>query len=237
MSPLTRPRISSIRPLLPLALAALATLAAPAQEGRQTLRKITDGLVSPLHLLSLDAKRLLVGDQIGLIHVIEANGSRRPAPFFDVRPRLARLNQGFDERGLLGFALHPRFAENRRVYAYYSAFRSSSCPTNWDHTSHVSEFVVTPDFFQVDPNSERLLLQIDQPYFNHNGGRIAFGPDGFLYIAVGDGGNANDEGFDRSPTGNGQWGAPLAPIFSRTSEISAAYSPAVSSPRINRKRV
>jgi len=204
MSRLTHSPISRLRPLLSLAVAMLATLATPAQEGRQTLLKITDGLVSPLHLLSLDSKRLLVGDQIGLMHVIEANGSRRPAPFFDLRPRLTRLNQGFDERGLLGFALHPGFAENRRVFVYYSAFRSSSCPTNWDHTSHVSEFMVTPDFFQVDPNSERLLLQIDQPYFNHNGGRIAFGPDGFLYIAVGDGGNANDQGFDRSPTGNAQ---------------------------------
>lgn len=174
------------------------------QESGQTLRKITDGLVSPLHLLSLDAKHLLVGDQIGLVHVLDASGARRAEPFLDIRPKLTRLNQGFDERGLLGFALHPKFPEVRRVFAYYSAPRSASCPTNWDHTSHISAFTVTPDLQRVDPASEQVLLQIDQPYFNHNGGRLAFGPDGFLYIALGDGGNANDQGFDRSPTGNAQ---------------------------------
>lgn len=187
-----------------LACGIFAHLGSTAEEPRQTLRKLTDGLVSPLNLTSLDAQRLLVADQIGLVHVLDAAGNRRPEPFLDVRPKLTRLNQGFDERGLLGFALHPRFATNRRLVAYYSAPRSASCPTNWDHTSHISEFTVTPDLQRVDPASERLLLQIDQPYFNHNGGRIAFGPDGYLYVALGDGGNANDEGFDRSPTGNAQ---------------------------------
>jgi len=175
-----------------------------AQESGQTLRKLTEGLVSPLNLTSLDTQNVLVGDQIGLVHVLDASGNRRPAPFFDIRPKLTRLNQGFDERGLLGFVLHPKFPANRHVFAYYSAPRSASCPTNWDHTSHVSQFTVTTDLQSVDPASEKLLLQIDQPYFNHNGGRLAFGPDGFLYIGVGDGGNANDQGFDRSPIGNAQ---------------------------------
>lgn len=187
-----------------LAPRARAQAPAPAPSPRQTLVRITDGLVSPLTLTSLDDQRLLVADQIGLVHVLDAQGSRRPEPFFDIRPKLTRLNQGFDERGLLGFALHPGFKENRLVYAYYSAVRRASCPTNWDHTSHISEFSVTPDLVRVDLASERLLLQIDQPYFNHNGGRLAFGPEGCLYVGVGDGGNANDQGFDRGPGGNAQ---------------------------------
>ncbi|MGE3311185.1 MAG: sorbosone dehydrogenase family protein [Limisphaerales bacterium] len=192
---------------LAVALATLGIAATPTAAGAeapQTLRKIADGLVSPLNLLSLDAERLLVADQIGLVHVLDRSGNRRPEPFLDIRPRLTRLRQGFDERGLLGFAFHPKFPGNRRVYAYYSAARSANCPTNWDHTSHISEFTVTPDLARVDPASERLLLQVDQPYFNHNGGRLAFGSDGFLYVGIGDGGNANDEGFDRGPAGNAQ---------------------------------
>jgi glucose/arabinose dehydrogenase len=180
------------------------SLPTPGAEPRQTLQRLADGFVSPLVVTSLDANRLLVVDQIGLVHVLARDGTRRPEPFLDLRPRLTRLKQGFDERGLLGLALHPRFRENRKLYAYYSAARRASCPTNWDHTSHLSEFTVTPDLNRADPASERLLLQIDEPYFNHNGGRMAFGPDGFLYLGIGDGGNAHDQGFDRAPTGNGQ---------------------------------
>ncbi|MCK6501744.1 MAG: PQQ-dependent sugar dehydrogenase, partial [Nitrospira sp.] len=135
---------------------------------------------------------------------LDAQGSRRSEPFLDLRSKIQKLNQGFDERGILGLALHPKFTENRKLYAYYSAPLRASCPTNWDHTSRICEFTTTPDFNRVDPASERILLEIDQPYFNHNGGRMVFGPDGFLYIAMGDGGNANDEGHDRAPTGNGQ---------------------------------
>lgn len=200
--PLVRPsRVGG----LAIALVVLAGGGSPAANAASlTLRKLTDGLVSPLGVLSFDSRRLLVYDQIGLVHVLEPDGTRRREPFLDQRPRMTRLNQGFDERGLLGIALHPRFTENRKLYAYYSAPLRASCPTNWDHTSHLSEFTVSPDFARVDPSTERLLLQIDQPYFNHNGGRLAFGPDGFLYIGVGDGGNAHDQGHDRAPTGNGQ---------------------------------
>lgn len=187
-----------------LALSLLSPPPAHAEEPRQTLRRVTDGLVSPLILLPLDRQQLLVGDQIGVVHVLDAQGNRRPQPFLDLRPKLTKLNQGFDERGLLGLAFHPRFPEVRRAFVYYSAPRRPSCPANWDHTSHVSEFTVSPDLDRVDPASEKILLQIDQPYFNHNGGRVAFGPDNLLYIGVGDGGNANDQGFDRGPAGNAQ---------------------------------
>jgi glucose/arabinose dehydrogenase len=139
-----------------------------------------------------------------IVQLNAATGERRPEPFLDLRPRLASLKQGFDERGLLGIALHPKFEENRKVYLYYSAPLRAGGPARYDHTSHLSEFQVAPDLSRILPDSERLLLQIDEPYFNHNGGRLAFGPDGLLYAGIGDGGNAHDQGFDRPPTGNAQ---------------------------------
>jgi len=165
------------------------------------LKQIADGLVAPLLLTQLPDGRILIGDQVGTVHVLGADGKLSEELFFDVRPKLAKLNQGFDERGLLGLALHPQFKENNRIFVYYSAPKRAEAPADWDHTSHVSEFKVTGG--KVDANSERVLLQIDKPYFNHNGGRMAFGPDGYLYIAMGDGGNANDRG-KRPDTGNGQ---------------------------------
>ncbi|MBX3745931.1 MAG: PQQ-dependent sugar dehydrogenase [Verrucomicrobiae bacterium] len=174
------------------------------EAAEQTLQPVARGFVSPVAVTSLDAERLLVADQIGVVHVIEAGGRVRAEPFLDLRPRLTRLNRGFDERGVIGLALHPGFRENGKVYVHYSAPLQASRATNWNHTGHVSEFRVTPDGARVDPDSERVLLRIDQPYFNHNGGPLKFGPDGLLYISSGDGGNAHDLGFDRSPAGNGQ---------------------------------
>jgi glucose/arabinose dehydrogenase len=165
------------------------------------LKQIADGLVAPCVLAQLPDGRILIGDQVGTVHVLGADGKLSEELFFDVRPKLAKLNQGFDERGLLGLALHPQFKENNRIFVYYSAPKRAEAPADWDHTSHVSEFKVTGG--KVDAGSERVVLQIDQPYFNHNGGRMAFGPDGYLYIAMGDGGNANDRG-KRPDTGNGQ---------------------------------
>ena len=165
------------------------------------LKQIADGLVAPSLLTQLPDGRILIGDQVGTVHVLGADGKLSEELFFDVRPKLAKLNPGFDERGLLGLALHPQFKENNRIFVYYSAPKRADAPADWDHTSHVAEFKVSGG--KVDLNSERVLLQIDKPYFNHNGGRMAFGPDGYLYIAVGDGGNANDQG-KRPETGNGQ---------------------------------
>jgi glucose/arabinose dehydrogenase len=115
------------------------------------------------------------------------------------------LRPTYDERGLLGLAIHPDFDQNRRFFVYYSAPLRSDGPEGWDHTSHLSEFRVSDS----DPNSanlasERVLLQVDQPQSNHNGGDLAFGPDGYLYVALGDGGGANDTGTGHLPQGNGQ---------------------------------
>src|SRR5262249_2724887 len=150
--------------------------------------------------------RLLIADQTGTIRVLNKDGKLSEQLFLDLRSKLTRLDQGFDERGLLGLALHPNFKASRKFYVYYSAPLRSSLPTNWNHTSRLSEFkVMADDFSHADPGYERILLQIDKPQMNHNCGRILFGPDGYLYIGTGDGGGANDNEMGHTmPQGNGQ---------------------------------
>ena len=192
---------------LALGIALFGALVAPLRGAGIALKAFADNFTSPTVLTSLDdgSGRLLVADQIGTIHVLGKDGKRQEQLFLDLRNRLTKLNQGFDERGVLGLALHPKFRENRKFYVYYSAPLRKTAPTNFDHTSHISEFTATAaDFAQADPASERVLLEIDKPQFNHNCGRMAFGPDGFLYIGVGDGGQGNDTGVGHSPQGNGQ---------------------------------
>jgi glucose/arabinose dehydrogenase len=116
---------------------------------------------------------------------------------------MVELSARYDERGLLGMAFHPSFKSNGRFFVYYSAPLREGAEGN--HTSHISEFAVSaedPD--TADPDSERIVLQVDEPQSNHNGGQLAFGPDGFLYISLGDGGGANDSGPGHAATGNGQ---------------------------------
>jgi glucose/arabinose dehydrogenase len=172
------------------------------QKPTVALKQIAAALTSPTVFAQLPDGRLLIGDQVGTVYLTTGGGGlTNDTVFLDVRPKLAKLNQGFDERGLLGLALHPQFKENGKLYVYYSAPKRAEAPADWDHTSHVSEFKADKD--KVELSTERLLMQIDQPFFNHNSGRLAFGPDGYLYIASGDGGNANDQG-KRPETGNGQ---------------------------------
>lgn len=172
---------------------------------RVSLTRVADGLTTPLSYVALPDGRALIVDQPGFVRLLEAPGRLSEAPALDLRPRLSPINHGaFDERGVLGLALHPRFRKNGRVLVSYTAPRRPTAPADWDCTLRVSEFTVaaSPGFI-IDPASEKVRLEIDKPYANHNGGRIAFGPDGYLYVGVGDGGNANDEG-KRPGIGNGQ---------------------------------
>jgi len=190
-----------------VAAASLAcSCAARASEAKASvgLKLVAEGFVSPLNIAWLPDGRALITDQPGTVHVLKKDGKLSEELFLDLRPKMAKLRQAFDERGLLGLALHPKFAENRRLFLYYSAPRSSTAPTNWDHTSHVAEFKTAADFSKADAASERLLLAIDQPQFNHNGGRMTFGPEGLLYIGMGDGGGANDNELGHGDIGNGQ---------------------------------
>ena len=150
---------------------------------------IAEGFTSPVALLhSGDGTgRLFVVDQTGLIWIL-TKGQRLEQPFLDLRARVVDLNSFYDERGLLGLAFHPRFPANGRFYVSYSAsLQAGVSPQDWDHTTYISEFTVSvenPD--RADPASERVLLSIDKPGYNYEAGQLAFGPDGFLYIATGD---------------------------------------------------
>jgi glucose/arabinose dehydrogenase len=114
------------------------------------------------------------------------------------------------ERGLLGLALHPEFDSTGRLYVRYSSRTRSGTPDSYSHTFVLAEFRTREDG-TIDPDSERALLEIPQPQGNHNSGSIAFGPDGYLYVGVGDGGAGGDAGpghvddwYEANDGGNGQ---------------------------------
>ena len=130
--------------------------------------------------------RLFVLEKVGLMRIVVGNRVGG-APFLDITDR---VGSGSNEQGLLGLAFHPRFASNGRFFLNY---------TDRGGDTVVSEFRVSPaDADRADPASERVLIGFDQPFRNHNGGMLAFGPDGRLYIATGDGGSQGD------PNGNAQ---------------------------------
>jgi len=133
------------------------------------------------------SQRLFVVDQTGLIWIL-SNGKRMEKPFLDLRPHVVKLDSFYDERGLLGLAFHPDFAKNGRFYVSYSApLRAGLSAEEWNHTTYISEFTVSKNNpYLADPNSERVLLAMDKPGYNYEAGNIAFGPDGYLYIATGD---------------------------------------------------
>jgi hypothetical protein len=125
-------------------------------------------------------------DQTGVIRVLTADGVVRAEPFLDLRSRIVPLMPEFDERGLLGLAFHPGYASNGRFFVYYSAPLRPGAPAGFDHTAHISEFRVSaanPN--RADPASERIVLQVDKPQFNHNGGHCAVRPERrrSLYLA------------------------------------------------------
>src|SRR5215510_12981103 len=176
------------------------------------LKLLAEGFGAPTVLASIPdgSGHLLLADQPGVIYVLDRDGKQSEQPFLDLRAKMPELGKGMEERGLLGLALNRQFNSNRKFYVVYSAPRRSTAPEKWDHTERLSEFKTRGDDFSVaDPGSERVVLEIDEPDWNHNSGRIAFGPDGYLYWTVGDGGAFNDvgdvpRGRGHPPEGNGQ---------------------------------
>lgn len=176
------------------------------------LQTVMEGLTSPVMLTSPpnDERRFVV-DRTGFIHILDANGNQLDEPFLDISNQVVELREAFDERGLLGLAFHPDYQKNGRYYVYYSEPLREEAPSDWNHTSVISEFKATQpeDGMRsasntTDMSSERVLLRVDQPQFNHNAGSIAFGTDGYLYIALGDGGAADDVALGHPPMGHGQ---------------------------------
>jgi glucose/arabinose dehydrogenase/plastocyanin len=171
-----------------------------------TLERVATGLTAPVFVTAPDdgTDRLFIVDQPGQIHIVK-DGATLETPFLNIADRLVQLNPEYDERGLLGLAFHPLYRENGRFFVYYSAPLRDGAAKDWDHTARLAEFKVSasnPDV--ADPASHRVVLEVDQPQGNHNGGHIAFGPDGMLYIPLGDGGKGNDVGPGHAPEGNGQ---------------------------------
>lgn len=167
------------------------------------LKKLADGFVAAVHLVPLPGTDdLVVVDQAGVAYVMNPEGKRAEQPFLDVRSKLAKLNAGFDERGLLSIAFHPDFPDTPKVFAYYSAPLQEGAPEGWNHTSHVASFTVEGK--AADLSSEKIILKIDQPQFNHNSGKLVFGKDGHLFITLGDGGAASDSGDGHVEGGNAQ---------------------------------
>ena len=137
------------------------------------------------------SQRTFVVTQQGVIQVLpEDRQAEEAIEFLDIESRVMYKDRE-NEEGLLGLAFHPRFRENGQFFVYYT---TKDAP----HTSVISRFRATADKQKGDPASEEELLRIPQPYWNHNGGNMVFGPDGYLYIGLGDGGSAND------PLGHGQ---------------------------------
>ena len=170
---------------------------------RIALEEVASGLTAPVMLTHAGdgSGRLFVVDQVGLIRVIE-NDVLLEEPFLDVSSVMVDVNEGFDERGLLGLAFHPEYPQNGRFFIRYSKPRAGdpSEPCNDPesfipgcHSAVLAEYSVDgTDPNRADPLSEIILLEVDEPQFNHNGGHVAFGPDGLLYLSLGDGGGAHD---------------------------------------------
>lgn len=132
------------------------------------------------------SNRLFVVTQQGVIHVFPNQPDvAETKTFLDIERKVAYADDQ-NEEGLLGLAFHPQYREKGEFFVYYTSREKP-------HTSVISRFRVSQaDPNQADPMSEQVLLEIPQPYWNHNGGTLAFGPDGFLYIGLGDGGKFND---------------------------------------------
>ena len=166
----------------------LVRLVRPAP-GQYGLAAVASGFRRPLYLTAAPGDtdgRLFVVEQDGTIITVR-DGRRQEPPFLDIRDRVhARAN----EQGLLSMAFDPGFAANGTFYVYYTDSRGDTV---------VARYRLAPDNPAVaDPGSEEIVLRVDQPFSNHNGGLVLFGPDGYLYVGLGDGGSGGD------PQGHGQ---------------------------------
>ena len=182
-----------------LTLSLMGQAALPGRAGtaaKVSLELIAEGLNAPIFLVEPPdgSGRRIIGEQMGLAYVLDAGGKLGKEPFLDLRQKIVPLLKAFDERGLLALAFHPDFAKNGLFYVNYSAKPRPDSPFKGKtaYTWRTSEFRIDANNAnRADPASERVLLQLDWVNRKHNGGGLAFGPDGYLYIGVGDGGGAH----------------------------------------------
>lgn len=153
-----------------------------------SLVQIASGFNSPVELAYTDESdpRLFVVEQDGTIRIMDTDGNVNPTPFLNIT---TRVDSSSNEEGLLGLAFHPDYATNGRFFVQYTN------TTSGDRVTRISEFTVTGNPNVADPNSENILMTIDQFASNHNAGGLHFSPiDGYLYIPMGDGGGGGDTG-------------------------------------------
>jgi glucose/arabinose dehydrogenase len=211
---------------------------------RVGLQTVASGLAAPVLLVRDPGQtaRLYVVDQAGLLRVIE-NGQLRDKPLLDVTTLLVPLRANYDERGFLGLAFHPGYGQadhagHERFYTYTSepvqgaADFTVELPADstMNHQSVVREWRWDGVGDTVDPASSRVVLRIDEPQSNHNAGHLEFGPDGYLYLTLGDGGGANDNGAGHGTQGNGQNINTILGKIIRIDPLNPALTPASPNP-------
>ncbi|WP_124980799.1 PQQ-dependent sugar dehydrogenase [Nonlabens xiamenensis] len=223
-----------MKTLLYLSLAFLLLLGSNNIQAQSiNLQTIETGLNSPVDIKNAGDSRLFVVEQAGLIKIVDPAGANPTTVFLD----LTNLTNAGGERGLLSVAFHPNYSTNGKFYVNY---------TNLNGTTVIAEYNVSstnPDV--ADPNGN-ILLTYSQPFSNHNGGCLQFGPDGFLYIASGDGGSGGDPG-DRAqdnstllgkmlridvdnPLGNNAYGIPADNPFANSAGADEIYSTGLRNP-------
>ena len=172
-------------PLAPLLLAAAACDSGPSGGGPPAgetsirLQQVAEGLQSPVHLTApVNDTRLFIVEQPGRIRIVQ-NGSLLPTPFLDISSKVSAGG----ERGLLSVAFHPQYAGNGTFFVNYTDTRGDT---------RIERYRVSADPDRADAATAELVLAVAQPFSNHNGGLVAFGPDGKLYVGMGDGGGGGD---------------------------------------------
>lgn len=151
-------------------------------EPKVELTKVVEGFTQPVTITSMpnhDDKRLFVVEQAGVIRIVTAERTVEAKAFLDIKPKV----QAGGEMGLLGLAFHPKVKQNNFFYINY---------IDKDTNTIIARYTISQTTGLADPASEKVLLKLKQPYPNHNGGDIKFGPDSYLYIGLGDGGSGND---------------------------------------------
>ncbi len=181
------------------------------------LLPVVTGFQNPVYLTHAgdQSGRVFVVEQRGIVWIVE-NGVINPVPFLNINQQVLGNTS---EKGFLGLAFHPNYAQNGYVFGHYSNLAGDTVVARW---------TVSTDANLIDPATQKTVLQIPQPFVNHNGGQLSFGPDGYLYLGLGDGGGGGD------PLGHGQNAStPFGAILRIDINVSGTYAIPPSNPYVN----